>query len=67
MYTDKEIDEATEIVTLRLILKQMKAENDKLREDARFLDCLRAAGVDNWNGYEHAQDIMQETYGEEDG
>lgn len=28
-------------------------------EDIEFLNCLRAAGVDNWEGYECAQDLME--------
>ena len=33
---------------------------DKLEEDSEFLCCLQAAGVDNWDGYEYAQDMMSE-------
>lgn len=32
-------------------------EYDELIEDQKFLDALRAAGVDNWEGYDIAQDI----------
>jgi hypothetical protein len=35
-----------------------------LQEDSRVLSALRAAGVDNWEGYDHA---MQELREEEDG
>ncbi|AWY03148.1 putative tail spike protein [Cronobacter phage GW1] len=28
-------------------------------EDLQFLDALRAAGVDNWEGYECAQELME--------
>jgi len=31
-----------------------------LAEDSRFLHCLMAAGVDNWDGYSNAQDMMPE-------
>jgi hypothetical protein len=32
------------------------AEYEKLYDDSLFLNCLRNAGVDNWQGYECAQD-----------
>lgn len=32
----------------------------ELKEDALFLEALRAAGVDNWGGYDYAQDIYRE-------
>lgn len=31
----------------------------ELREDSDFLDALRAAGVDNWDGYGFAIDLME--------
>lgn len=33
---------------------------DALEEDCRFLSCLRQAGVDNWGGYEDAQELYAE-------
>jgi len=30
---------------------------DALEEASRFLSCLQQAGVDNWSGYEDAQDL----------
>jgi len=33
---------------------------DNLVEDSNFLNCLRQAGVDNWNGYEDAQELFEE-------
>jgi hypothetical protein len=41
-----------------------KKEYDKLKENTDFLECLEACGVDNWNGYSHAQDMMY-LYGED--
>ena len=35
-------------------------EWNKLREDSAFLNCLQNAGVDNWDGYEYAQDAYAE-------
>jgi len=33
---------------------------NQLIEDSIFLDALRAAGVDNWDGYDIAQDMVRE-------
>lgn len=33
-----------------------KEEYDELLESQRFLECLEHAGVDNWDGYEFAQE-----------
>ena len=33
-------------------------------EQLRFLDCLEARGVDNWQGYEDACDMMNEDLGD---
>lgn len=41
------------------------AEYDKMSEDSRFLCALRNAGVDNWDGYEEAQDMIKEWDGED--
>lgn len=35
-------------------------EYDELLEDSRFLCALQGAGVDNWNGYENAQEMIEE-------
>jgi len=32
----------------------------RLSRSKRLLDALEAAGVDNWKGYEHAQEIFRE-------
>jgi hypothetical protein len=39
-------------------------EYDELMSDSLFLSCLEAAGVDNWDGYEIAQDMYAEQYGD---
>ena len=36
-----------------------KEEYDELKEDSEFLGQLRAAGVDNWEGYEYALDKLE--------
>ena len=37
-----------------------KASYDRLQEADAFLDALEAAGVDNWDGYAMARDILNE-------
>lgn len=32
----------------------------ELQESARILQALRTAGVDNWEGYEHAMQLLRE-------
>lgn len=41
-----------------------KAEYDELLEAAAWLDCLEAAGVDNWDGIEEAIAMRREDEGE---
>ena len=35
-------------------------EYNELCEDSQFLCALQAAGVDNWDGYSDAQEILEE-------
>lgn len=37
-----------------------------LRKQAAFLNCLEAAGVDNWGGYGEAWEMMHEEDGNDD-
>jgi len=37
-----------------------KEEYDSLIKDAKFMRALEHAGVDNWEGYGIAQDLMEE-------
>lgn len=37
-----------------------KSEYERLIEAEEFLNCLRAAGVDNWSGYDDAREMMNE-------
>lgn len=41
------------------IIAAQAAEIKQLREEAQFLECLRAAGVDNWEGYSYAIDMFR--------
>ena len=38
----------------------LKSEYDQLIKDSNFLECLRGAGVDNWDGYSFACEMMRE-------
>jgi hypothetical protein len=42
-----------------------KEEYDKLVRAARWLQALETAGVDNWGGYEFAQEVFDELEKEE--
>lgn len=42
-----------------------KEEYKSLLEDRRFLEALRAAGVDNWEGYEYAFEDEDELNGDD--
>lgn len=37
-----------------------KKEYDDLLKDSEWLSCLEAAGVDNWQGYEDAIQMLKE-------
>ena len=37
-----------------------KKEYEKLLKDSEFLEALRQAGVDNWDGYSYAFEILEE-------
>lgn len=37
-----------------------KEEYDELKGDSAFLAALEGAGVNNWDGYEIAQDMMED-------
>ena len=44
---------------LKVKVERLELENKKLLEEVAFLECLRCVGVDNWCGYEEAQEIME--------
>ncbi len=35
-------------------------ELDEMKDELTFLEALRAAGVDNWDGYDYAQELYKE-------
>lgn len=38
--------------------EEFRAELEKVQEESEFLNCLKACGVDNWDGYSDAQEMM---------
>lgn len=40
-------------------VEELTAELEHNSESAHFLNCLRAAGVDNWDGYDYACEIYR--------
>lgn len=55
---DKEFTEALEAELKKL--GDVGSRLYELEEDSMLLNALIAAGVDNWEGYSHAQEIMWE-------
>ena len=47
------MSEEVEMVTIT------KKEYDRLKHSEMTLECLEAAGVDNWDGYAYAQELME--------
>jgi hypothetical protein len=41
----------------------LKSAYKQLVDDSKFLDALRACGVDNWEGYSEACQMVQEEAG----
>jgi len=39
---------------------KLRAENKRLEKKEQLLDALEAAGVDNWEGFEYAMELMEE-------
>ena len=43
-----------------------REEYESLLDDRELLDCLRAVGVDNWDGWDAAMDLYMTPLEEED-
>lgn len=41
-------------------VSRLLTENLKLEKDSIWLSCLEGAGVDNWDGYSYAQEMLDE-------
>lgn len=61
-----------------MLMSHLNAREDSLAEETRellveyikdaddnqlWIDCLESAGVDNWNGYDYAQEMYHEEMG----
>lgn len=55
-YTENDINAVSRPPTIMIELETYY----QLVREAKFLDALKAAGVDNWEGYSEAIDILQE-------
>ena len=44
----------------RELAVQLLDDYEKNLAELKFLDCLYAAGVDNWDGYDYAQEMLEE-------
>lgn len=42
-------------------IKTLEKQLEDCDEDIQFLDCLRACGVDNWEGYSEARKMMRDS------
>ena len=47
-------------------VERLKARVAELEEDARLLAALNAAGVDNWDGYSYAHELLREWQAEDE-
>lgn len=58
---NKDVDRLIETVNdERQRVAELEQANNSLSDEVVFLDALQAAGVDNWEGYEIAQEMMKE-------
>lgn len=48
------------IAELHNKIKTLEKQIEEYDEDIQFLDCLRACGVDNWEGYDEARKMMRD-------
>lgn len=58
-----EYEDATGITSENLRQIAMFIEDTK--KELGFLECLRDAGVDNWQGYDYARELYREYYGDD--
>lgn len=59
-YNGSDVIEVESLDTSKDVILISMARYDELAEDSDFLNALQAAGVDNWEGYGFAQDMMEE-------
>ena len=47
-----------EIIKLKKQVEELQDKLDDYKSDQKFLNALMAAGVDNWDGYDYAQEML---------
>lgn len=65
IYENKLQKQNNKIQNLEEEIQRLKNVIIPLEEDSNWLNCLRNAGVDNWEGYDIAIDAFNEEYGED--
>ncbi len=48
------------VLSLIDLIDNLNKENEAFQKDSEFLNCLICCGVDNWNGWEEAVEMMAE-------
>ena len=48
----------------QIIVDKAKQEFETIKRDFAFLSCLRDAGVDNWSGYDYANQLFYDFFPE---
>lgn len=52
--------EANRMHDLEVRVQELQEQVKSMEADVAFLNALREAGVDNWEGYSHAQEFLNE-------
>ena len=53
-YVDSTVDKA------EMLLSELESYIETLEYKSKWLECLEAAGVDNWEGCEYASELMED-------
>lgn len=48
-------------IDLIKLINELYEEYLKAKENEEWIECLNAAGVDNWDGYDEAQKLLKES------
>jgi hypothetical protein len=64
-YIDKLKEQEAINKTLQDEIDRLHRLNAELEDDALFLSCLEGAGVDNWDGYSYAIEMLEQIKNEE--
>lgn len=55
----QDLNKAADLLTSELVFVE-SSEYERMKDEIDFLECLEAAGVDNWPGYGDAVDMHDE-------